>query len=167
MVSHHSGGYTSLPTSDVASGSSSSNTSASSSLTSSPRQQPIATLHDGEYDEKHSSFSLPSHHSHSQSPRYAKTQGTVGLLFGWMQRGKTVLIVALGLFVLMILLLRDNTSPAPVATNTTTPAKSVSDAVKGDVPNEEKEYRLEDDLVLITKVGSATLHSRLLIHRLG
>jgi hypothetical protein len=154
--------------------------SASSSLSSSPLQHAIATLHphldndDQPYELDEKASFLPtharpphrqSHHARSHHPGLSwlsptKREQTHAILTNaaeMVQRTKTyVLLGVCALLALLLLLDRSTASTAPVAAtaSASVPTSSMSTAAP----------RLEDDIVLITKVGSATVHSRLLIH---
>ncbi|KAJ1577497.1 hypothetical protein NDA11_002679 [Ustilago hordei] len=137
----------------------------SSPLQSSPLQSAPLSFRDEPYtvelSEKASDRDafLPIHH-HTDGPR-RKQAGLTGLV-EFVKRGKTVILLSICLLLAMMLLLQDKPAPADTCTPNNTGSPGSSNLIRPNSP--KKGYRLEDDLVLITKVGSATLHSRLLTH---
>lgn len=98
-------------------------------------------------------------------------------MVAFVQRGKTVILVTICLLLTMVILLQDRypspsssssatrtPSAATTATNTAATMQGSSSSSTTTSMQNADAYRLEDDLVLITKVGSATVHKRLLIH---
>ncbi|SPO28246.1 uncharacterized protein UTRI_10198 [Ustilago trichophora] len=178
------GGYSPLPTQQAGEASGSRQSSTTSSLTCSPLQHAIASLHplahqqaytdqdaDGgeeTYYELSEKRRLTVHHSTRQEQQQRRRRadyyawigmrdGTLmGGVVGFVQRGKTIILLAICLLLSMMLLLQDNSTPL------SSPTRSKSAIISSIQP--PTSYRLEDDLVLITKVGSATVHKRLLIH---
>lgn len=147
--------------------------SATSSLVSSPLQQ--ATLFRDEpftleLSEKNRDGFLPIHHHGHQQGRERKSgRGPAGGVMGFIHRRKTVILLSLCLLLGMMVLLQDRPSSPSPSSNTTIASAGVgvvtptTEGTSHSVSTKQG-YRLEDDLVLITKVGSATLHSRLLTH---
>lgn len=181
MVSSQSG-YVAIPTSDTDSGvGSSRHASASSSLSSSPLQHATATLyplpsHDQPYElseKKQAAWHTHAAKSPFQDP-YTPDSGEAKTLLrsaaGWIQRCKTTVLVCVCIVLATMVLLRDHraSSPPPASPSTNAlVAPSSTTTTSPTLPPSTPPtpaYRLEDDMVLITKVGSATVHKRLLIH---
>ncbi|CBQ68272.1 conserved hypothetical protein [Sporisorium reilianum SRZ2] len=135
--------------------------SASSSLSSSPLQRATATLYAASaFDDE--PYELSEKASWSAG---APLGGDEHERRGWsacVHRGKTTLLVGVCVVLALMLLLRDGAASATAPATTAAVANTTS-AVSAPAV-EAPAYRLEDDMVLITKVGSATVHKRLLIH---
>ncbi|KAJ9473839.1 hypothetical protein PHBOTO_003915 [Pseudozyma hubeiensis] len=157
------GGYTAIPSTDTDLGvGSSRHTSASSSLTSSPRHS--SNLYPAGDDEPYELSEKWSGKFAGQTPYAMEQEGprrrdnllTEGVMTV-LHKGKTTILLCVCFLLALMVLIRDDRASTPKSTSNA----AVSVAPIASAP---KPYRLEDDMVLITKVGSATVHKRLLIH---
>lgn len=168
-------GYVAVPstdTDDVDVGvGSSRHASASSSLSSSPLQHatamlfPASVYQDEPYELSEKS-TLPTRSGPKATTRGGECgygeKSVVGSVVGWMHRCKTAVLGVCLVLALLVVLHDHTSSPSPSpspSTSSSTTNLAVTSSTATPAP-----YRLEDDIVLITKVGSATLHQRLLIH---
>ena len=172
MVSSQAGYYTAVPTSETCS---TAGPSRSGSVSSSPLQHSNATLTaaDQPYELSEKAHWGIEIHPQAQQQRAALRDGKssgrqgaaaalVGSAVEWLQRAKTIILVSVCLLLAMMVLLQGSSRvPASSAqAKVTNPATNHQTAAAAPAAA----YRLEDDMVLITKVGSATVHKRLLIH---
>ena len=169
-------GYTPLPAHDHDHNNgegSSRNPSATSSLSSSPLQRAIDVLPDQPYELSEKSHFHQHHFTHQQHGRLAQPQsqsqrGLVAKFVAFVHRGRTVILATICLLLTMLLLLQDRTTTSIATDSASATAASYSPSSSSSASlsasKAESAYRLEDDIVLITKVGSATVHKRLLIH---
>nr|CDI54409.1 conserved hypothetical protein [Melanopsichium pennsylvanicum 4] len=159
---------------------SSRNASAKSSLLSLPLRQAITTLHpryqDEPYElsEKESGWKLPLEVYEQQQRQHApcgrqkgNKYGLIASLVGLVDRWKTVILVTICFLLATMLLFQDKTNLSfTIQANSTATASQSNSYIPliTSTSSNPAPYRLEDDLVLITKVGSATVHKRLMIH---